>query len=74
MSPSPSAVICRMTLARLVRSTSGSVNSSRLSKSSSSYSRMHTPAATRPHRPARWVAEAWLIRSIGSRCTLVRWL
>ena len=25
-------------------------------------------------RPARWVADAWLIASIGSRCTFVRWL
>ena len=30
------------------------------------------PASTRPHRPERWLAEAWLIGSIGSRCTLVR--
>ena len=30
------------------------------------------PAATRPHRPERWWADAWLIGSIGSRCTLVR--
>ena len=28
----------------------------------------------RPHRPDRCRAEAWLIGSIGSRCTLVRWL
>ncbi len=30
------------------------------------------PAATRPQRPERWLAEAWLIGSMGSRCTLVR--
>ena len=30
------------------------------------------PASTRPHRPERWLAEAWLIGSTGSRCTLVR--
>ena len=30
--------------------------------------------ATRPQRPARWVALAWLTGSIGRRCTLVRWL
>ena len=30
------------------------------------------PASTRPHRPERCCAEAWLIGSIGSRCTLVR--
>src|SRR5665647_1769424 len=29
------------------------------------------PSATRPQRPARWLAEAWLTGSIGSRCTLV---
>ena len=30
------------------------------------------PASTRPQRPERCCAEAWLIGSIGSRCTLVR--
>ncbi len=30
------------------------------------------PAATRPQRPERWLALAWLIASIGSRWTLVR--
>ena len=53
MSPSSAAAICRMTDARLVRRISGSVNSGRLRKSSSLYSRMHTPGATRPQRPAR---------------------
>ncbi len=28
------------------------------------------PSATRPHRPDRWSALAWLIGSIGRRCTL----
>ena len=55
-----------------MRRISGSVYSGRLRRSSSLYSRMHTPGATRPHRPARWSAEAWEIGSIGSRCTLVR--
>ena len=32
------------------------------------------PSDVRPHRPARWLALAWLIRSIGSRCTFSRWL
>ena len=32
------------------------------------------PAATRPQRPARWLRAAWEIGSIGSRCTLSRWL
>ncbi len=30
------------------------------------------PASTRPHRPERWLADAWLTGSMGSRCTLVR--
>ena len=72
MSPSPRLVICRITLARLVRRISGSVNSGRDSKSSSAYSRIAMPASTRPQRPDRWLADAWLIASIGSRCTLVR--
>ena len=29
---------------------------------------MHTPGPTRPHRPARWSAEARAIGSTGSRC------
>ena len=28
------------------------------------------PSAIRPHRPDRWSALAWLIGSMGSRCTL----
>ncbi len=35
---------------------------------------MQMPSATRPHRPARWLALAWETGSMGSRCTLVRWL
>ena len=74
MSPRSSAAIWRMTEARLVRRISGSVNSGRLSKSASVYSRMHTPSDVRPHRPFRWFAEACEIGSMGSRWTLVRWL
>ncbi len=74
MSPRPAAVICRMTEARLVRRISASVNSGRERKSSSEYSRMHTPSEVRPQRPLRWLALACEIRSIGSRCTFVRWL
>lgn len=74
MSPSPAAVIWRMTEARLVRRISGSVNSGRVTKSSSEYSRMQMPSDVRPQRPLRWLALAWEIRSIGSRWTLVRWL
>ena len=74
MSPSRSEAICSSTEARLVRRTSGSVNSGRPAKSSSAYNRMQMPSATRPQRPARWVADAWLIASMGSRWTLVRLL
>ena len=48
ISPSPSEVICRMTLARLVRRISGSVNSGRPSKSSSAYSRIAMPGRDPP--------------------------
>ncbi len=72
MSPSPSAVICSTTDARLVRRISGSVNWGRASKSSSEYNRMQMPSATRPQRPARWRADACEIGSMGRRCTLVR--
>ena len=41
-------------------------------ESSSAYSRMQMPGATRPQRPARWSAEAREIASIGSRWTLRR--
>jgi len=67
MSPSFACAICRITEARLVRRISGSVNAGRASKSSSAYSRMQTPGATRPQRPARWFADACEIASIGNR-------
>ena len=51
---------------------SGSVNSGRWLKSASLYRRRHTPAAIRPQRPWRWLALAWEIGSMGSRCILVR--
>jgi hypothetical protein len=41
-------------------------------KSFSSYSRMQMPLATRPQRPARWLAAAWLIGSICNCSTLLR--
>ncbi len=72
MSPSPIEIICRMTAARLVRRISGSVNSLRPAKSSSEYSRIAIPSLVRPARPERWLALAWLIASIGSRCTFAR--
>ena len=64
------AAIRRMTAASEERRISGSVYAARLPKSSSLYKRMHTPAAMRPQRPARWFAAAWLIFSICSNCTL----
>ena len=64
--------ICRITDARLVRWISGSVNSGRERKSSSEYRRMAMPSATRPHRPERWLALAWLTGSTGRRWTFVR--
>ncbi len=74
MSPKPSASICRMTEARLVRRISGSVNSARRSKSSSAYSRIAMPGAVRPARPERCCADACEIASIGSRWILLRLL
>ena len=73
-SPRSRAAICSSTEARLVRRISGSVNSGRVSKSASVYSRIAMPGPSRPHRPERCRADAWLTASIGSRCTLVRWL
>ena len=72
MSPRPSAAICRITAARLVRRISGSVKRGRSSKSSSAYRRMQTPSATRPQRPLRWSADACETGSIGSRWTFSR--
>lgn len=66
----PTATICRITLASDVRRISGSVNRGRASKSSREYSRIATPSASRPQRPERWLAEACEIGSMGSRCTL----
>ena len=66
-SPSPMFAIWRMTDARFVRRISGSVKSGRWSKFSSEYRRMQTPGPTRPHRPARWSADAFDTSSIGSR-------
>ena len=71
-STTPTEIICRMTAARFVRRISGSVYSGRDSKSSSEYNRMHTPSDVRPERPARCRADAWEMRSMGRRWTLVR--
>ena len=69
--PRRSAAICKITLAREVRRISGSVYGSRPSKSVCEYRRIATPSATRPQRPLRWFALAWLMGSMGRRCTLV---
>ena len=57
-----------------MRRISGSVNSGRPAKSSSEYSRMQMPSEVRPQRPLRWLADACDTGSMGSRCTLDRWL
>ena len=61
-----------MTDASEVRWISGSVKAGRAAKSSSLYSRMAMPLATRPQRPARCPADACEIGSMGSRYTFVR--
>ena len=71
--PKRRLAICRITDAKLVRRISGSVYSGRLSKSSCEYRRIHTPGATRPQRPLRWLAAACEIASIGKRCTRERY-
>ena len=43
----------------------------RAAKSCSSYRRMQMPLATRPQRPARWLAAAWLTGSTSSCSTLL---
>ena len=65
----PTDSMCSTTAPRDVRRISGSVNSGRVSKSSREYKRIAMPSAIRPQRPERWFALAWLIGSIGRRCT-----
>ncbi|OIQ70918.1 hypothetical protein GALL_474670 [mine drainage metagenome] len=72
MSSSPSDFMRRMTAASDDRSTSGVVKRGRPAKSASSYNRMHTPLATRPQRPARCCAAAWLMGSTCNCSTLLR--
>ena len=64
--------IRKMTPASELRKISGSVNLSRPSKSCLSYNRMQMPLATRPQRPARWLAELWLMGSTSNCSTLLR--
>ena len=75
MSPRPSDVICRMTEARLVRRISGSVNSGRdcevLLGVQPDADAVGDPAAAAGPLVGARPGE---IGSIGSRCTLVRWL
>ena len=72
MSPRPIAVICRMTDARFVRRISGSVNSGAAVEVvlgvEPDADAGRDPAAA----PARWLADACEIGSIGRRCTLSR--
>ena len=59
------------TEAKLVLRISGSVKARRWENSCSSYKRRHKPGPTRPQRPDRWWAEAWLMGSTGKRSTRV---
>ena len=71
-SPNLSAAMRKITLASELRRISGSVNSGRPSKSCSEYSRTQIPFDTRPQRPARCLAAAWLIFSICNCATFAR--
>ncbi len=71
-SPRCSDFMRRMTPASELRKISGSVKRGRLLKLASSYRRMQMPLATRPQRPARWLAAAWLMGSTSSCSTLLR--
>ena len=62
----------KITPAKDDRKISGSVKRGRPAKSLSSYRRMQMPLATRPQRPARWLAAAWLMGSTSSCSTLLR--
>ncbi len=62
----------RMTAASEERRISGSVKRGRPAKSFSSYRRMQMPLDTRPQRPARWLAAAWLTGSTSNCSTLLR--
>ena len=72
ISPKRKAAIRNMTLASELRKISGSVNSGRPSKSCSEYNLTQIPLDTRPQRPARCLAAAWLIFSICNCSTLAR--
>ena len=73
-SPSLSEAMRRITLASEERRDFRSVNAGGALKSSSSYSRTAMPSATRPQRPERWRALAWLIFSICNWVILARGL
>ncbi len=70
--PRCSDFIRKITPASDERRISGSVKRGRALKSFSSYRRMQMPLATRPQRPARWLAAAWLMGSTCSCSTLLR--
>ena len=70
--PKPRACIRKITAASEERRISGSVKAGLALKSASSYRRMHTPSATRPQRPARCRAAAWLMGSISNCSTFCR--
>ena len=70
-SPMRSDFMRKITPASELRRISGSVKRGRPLKSFSSYSRIQMPLATRPQRPARWLAELWLIGSTSNCSTLL---
>ena len=72
ISPRPSAAICRITDARLVRRISGSVNSGRASKSLLGVEPDADAVGDAAAPAGRWFADACEIGSIGRRCTLSR--
>ena len=71
-SPKCKDIIRKITPASELRKISGSVKRGLPAKSFSSYSRMQMPSATRPHRPDRWLAAAWLMGSTSNCSTLLR--
>ena len=61
-------------LARIYNAVDRANPSVRAAQALSRATAARVPGATRPQRPERWLADAWLIGSIGSRCTFSRWL
>ena len=71
-SPKCRDIMRNITPASELRNISGSVKRGLPLKSFSSYKRMQIPSATRPQRPARWLAADWLMGSTSNCSTLLR--